>query len=562
MKALSKNNFIIILIGSLLLVVAGLKMFSHLYLYKDVLCWDEVLYMFRGINITEKVPKGWGPLYGFWYFILAVFQSKLGTLDLVSLNYLNFKILAIACPVLLYIFMVLKRVHPIAAFVISAGYLISTVNTSTWPHISHFTFMFLMLGLIKSHFFKSRLIQWVIILTTVFLTSYARPELFLAFVLLFLAFIVFLVIKKFKFSIAEYAVLLFGFAFIFLVQYKMGIAMFAETSGGTGEYSRDVFAFGQHFAINYFQWHDIDQELWRYWTPYFDKYFVDEGSLVSSGLTNPQMFFKHLITNCGRLLHNTLEYITDALLLGRIFHFPLWLKLIVVGGFVAVSVYIGRSIRDFIHFLKTSEHGFILMVLLFFAAPTYVACVLIYARDHYILLQMPFYLCAIGFIFFLRDDDKSGMPLNALVIIGVGLFLILFAPSKNKIKYFDLWQHKTETYNYKAIKELQQLDVSNFTKEEPVYLLENAGGMSIFTMQPAIQSLVPPINTDSVLFEQLLLDREIDMVFITPSMKKDPIMNTYNDWRLFIEKPEKYNFKKHPIENSATYFLVKNELFN
>jgi len=422
--------------------------------------------------------------------------------------------------------------------------------------------MFLMLGMIKSHFFKSRLIQWVIILATVFLTSYARPELFLAFALLFVAFVGFLILKRFKFSIGEYAILLFGFGFIFLVQYKMGIAMFAETSGGTGAYSRDLFAFGQHFAINYFPWFDTDQELWRDWIPYFEKYFVDEGSLISSGLTNQPMFFKHLLTNCGRLLHNTLDYISDAVLLGRIFNFPLWLKLILIGGFLAVSIYIGRSFKNFIYFLRNSEHGFILMVLLFFAAPTYVACVLIYARDHYILLQMPFYLCAIGFIFFLKEENTNGVQLNALAIIGVGIFLILFAPSKGKIQYFDLWQHKTETYNYKAIKHLQSLDLSDYSIEDNLNILENEGGLSIYTMRKEINPNIPAFNVDSLSIEELLLVDEIDMVFMTPSMKKDPVMKAYKNWDKFVAQPKDYNFRKMPIEGSSTYFLVKNEVLD
>jgi hypothetical protein len=545
------------LLGAALLIVAGLKMFVHLHEYKDVLCWDEAAYMRGGVSITQKIPKGWGPLYSFWYFLLLIGQKVFASIDLLKLNYLNFKILAITGPVLLYLFMLLKRVHPIAAFVISAGYLMSAVNTSTWPHISHFTFMVLLIGLIISHFFKSRLMQWMIILVTVFLTSYARPELFLAFAMLLLAFVVYLVLNKFKFSKVEYAFAFFGFGFIFLVQYKMGIAMLADTSGGTGSFPRDVFAFGQHFAINYFQWYNIEEELWRDWVPYFEKYFENKGSLLSSGLTNPPMLIKHITTNIGRLTHNTLQYIADSVLLGRIFNFPLWLKLGLIAGFLAMAIYIGRSFKTFLHFLWTSEQGFLLMVLLFFAAPTYVACVLIYARDHYILLQMPFYLCAIGFIFFLKNKESEGQQLNSIAILLIGLFVIVFIPNKEQITYFDLWQNRSQPHNYYAVQKLKTLDYSRYSKEHPINMLENEGGLSIFTMKPEIMPGIPPFNTDSISFPELLEKKQYELLFITPSMVKDPILKTYENWDDFVSNPEKYNFRNVPIEGIESYFLIK-----
>jgi hypothetical protein len=80
------------LLGAALLIVAGLKMFVHLHEYKDVLCWDEAAYMRGGVSITQKIPKGWGPLYSFWYFLLLIGQKVFASIDLLKLNYLNFKI--------------------------------------------------------------------------------------------------------------------------------------------------------------------------------------------------------------------------------------------------------------------------------------------------------------------------------------------------------------------------------------------------------------------------------------------------------------------------------------
>jgi hypothetical protein len=210
-----------------------------------------------------------------------------------------------------------------------------------------------------------------------------------------------------------------------------------------------------------------------------------------------------------------------------------------------------------VQFLWTSEQGFVLMVLLFFAAPTYVASVLIYARDHYILLQMPFYLCAVGFIFFLKNKNSERWQTNTVAVLLIGLFVIIFIPNRGKNSYFDLWQNRTDTHNYHAIKHLLKLDYTGYSKENPIQMLENEGGLSIYTMKQEIMPGIPPFNTDSITFVELLEQKNIELVFITPSIVKDPILNTYQYWDEFVQHPEQYQFRKEAIEGTQSYFLIK-----
>jgi hypothetical protein len=337
----------------------------------------------------------------------------------------------------------------------------------------------------------------------------------------------------------------------------MGVAMLAKSATDSNTFSRDVFAFGQHFAINYIRWNGLNQELWRDWVPYFEQNFEDKGSLISSGLTNVPMFAKHIFANIIGLLNKVLQNIADSVMFGRIFNLPLWIKIIVLAGFLSVSIFIGRSMKSLIHFLWTSEHGFLLMVFLFFAAPSYVACVLIFPREHYILLQMPFYLAFIAFIFFLVFKNSGGFQLNLIAILFLGVFVLLFIPNKERLTYFDFFQNRTETPNNRALEQLRSYKYERYSKENKLQMLENEGGLSVYTMKEEVLSNIPLYNTDSLTFFEFMDKSNIELIYVTPSIISDPILKTYPFWEEFINNPEEFNFKKLPIEGIDPYFLIK-----
>lgn len=556
-----KNVWIVLFTGACLIILFGWLFFLNLHHYKDILCWDEALYMWRGLGIPQKIPKGWAPFYGAWYLIEAIGQKIFTQINLVKLYYLNFKVLAIANAVLFFMFFTLKKVHPAAAFFIGAGYFISAINLETWPHISHFCVMILLLGLIKSHFFKSWVMKWMIIITTVFLLSYARPEFYLSFLALSVVFVGWLIYKKFQIKKLDWVTLLGIGAFIFLVHFKMGGAMFSgNASVPTGEYSRDIFAFGQHFAFNYFTWNDIDSDFWLAWEPYFRDNFEVHESIFSTGMSNKEMFFKHLGSNIGGLFHNTLNAVTGIFMLDRILGLPFGLKISLAIISLALAFYFGLGFKRNFNHLITSEHGFIILVFFLFAAPTVIASVLIYPRDHYLMLQLPFYISIIAFTFFRAD---SFVLRNTTVgILTMGAFLFIFIPNRNNVHYFDLWQNRKVSGNYLAIQELKSLDFSHCaTSDQPCMLLENEGGMSIYVENKQLLSTIPAKNTEDLAIEDYLDSRHVNLVFVTESLKKDPILSEIEGWSIWLNPTGNTPWEKLAIEGSEDYFLVKKGTF-
>ncbi|MEZ5007878.1 MAG: hypothetical protein R2753_06975 [Chitinophagales bacterium] len=556
-----KNLLVVLLTGVLFIVIFGYLFFLNLHQHKDILCWDEVLYMWRGLGIPQKIPKGWAPIYGAWYLVEAIGQKIFTEINLVKLYYLNFKILAIAAATLLFVFFTLKKVHPVAAFFIAVGYFISSINLETWPHISHFCVVILMMGMIKSHFFKSWVMKWLIVITTVFLLSYARPEFYLSFLALSVLFIGWLIFQKFQIKKLDWLALLGIGAFVFFVHYKMGGVMFSgNTAVPENGYSRDIFAFGQHFALNYFTWNDIDSDFWLAWEPYFRDNFEVHGSIFSTGMSNQEMFFKHLGSNLGGLFYNTLDEVSGVFFLDKILRFPFWLKISLAIIAIALGLYFGKGLKRNFQHLISSEHGFIVLVFFLFAAPTVVASILIYPRDHYLMLQIPFYISIIAFVFFRTETYVARDTTIGILLIGA--FLFMLTPNKSKINYFDLWQNKTVSSNYLAINKLKALDFGSCSSiKEPCMLLENEGGLSIYVENKQLLSTIPETNTNHLAIQDYLDSLNTAIIFVTNSLLKDPILTKVEGWEAFIAAPENAQWKELEIEGTEDYFLVKEGMF-
>ena len=90
-------------IGSILIILLGIKMFWGLSGVMDVLLWDESFYLKHGVNLQKKIPINWGPFYSFWYYLLHFFEN-----DKVSLYYLNFKLMSILPIVAAFWFFLLR----------------------------------------------------------------------------------------------------------------------------------------------------------------------------------------------------------------------------------------------------------------------------------------------------------------------------------------------------------------------------------------------------------------------------------------------------------------------
>lgn len=530
--------------GLALLTVAGLKMLHDLPAWKDMILWDEAFYMLKGLDIFNKIPKEWGPAYGLWYKLLSYIRE-----DLVQLYYSNFRILVISGGLALFGALLLRRVHPLAAFLLAGLYLISPINTGTWPYISHFCVLIIWLAVGLSAISRSMPVQWMAFAAAALLLSYARPEFYLSFLLLLLPLGISLMRHRTALGRLETYVGAAFIAFVVAGHYLMGFGLFEQGPLFKGsQYTRQVFAFGQHYAINAGEWNGI-RHAWLAWEGIFAEKFEVSTSLFATISSNFPEFWKHVAANISHYVQWTFGYLSGVLFAGSVTGGSL---IAVRLGWLAVVVFlVVRFVRPgrVLPFVEPANR-IALFSLAVLALPAAISCVLIYPRDHYLLLQMPLLLFAIALFFPAGEGGKQVSRLAA--VAGAGILLAAMAPSGGKVTYFDHWDGRTDTRNYQAIQYLRGLEI-----EQPTQLLENEGGLTVYAGQPQLRSVFPV----DLRYEGSLADyvaaQPVGIIFVSTLLLEDPNLEGDRPWQDFLADPSVLSFRRQELPGTDAYLLIR-----
>ena len=107
------NDWFVIFI----LFVSGWKYIYGLEKILDIGLYDESNYLYSGVKLfSNGFPDAESaPLYTIWYYLLSLLQP-----DIIELYFLNYKILTVLPPILLYILLRKQKVQIIPSVIISS----------------------------------------------------------------------------------------------------------------------------------------------------------------------------------------------------------------------------------------------------------------------------------------------------------------------------------------------------------------------------------------------------------------------------------------------------------
>jgi hypothetical protein len=151
----SSKNIGHYLFGTILLFACGFKLYHGIQDTVDIQYADEAAYMRFGLNLFDKLNRDWGPMYTIWYKCLSFI-----TTDTIQLYYINYVTTSILIGVLLYVFLLRISVHHVFALLISFSVLVSDLNVSVWPRISHFCIVLCLVALIIITFIKNNIYKF------------------------------------------------------------------------------------------------------------------------------------------------------------------------------------------------------------------------------------------------------------------------------------------------------------------------------------------------------------------------------------------------------------------
>lgn len=516
------------------LIGLSLWMMSDLELNADFLLWDEMEYELSGLALFEKINRTWGPFYALWYKLLSFFES-----DTIRLYYLNYRLVTLL-PVLMFFFFLRRiKISYSIALILSSGFLFSSILFESWPKISHYCFVVIMTTLLVSTYFKNPIFKTLLFIATTLLLSYARPEFYLAF-LLMIIYLVFLIYKERKQINKSIVVgIMVLIVFIFGVQKKMGVPL--------GNSERIVYALVQHLAYNHNTWNNTDADFWLTGNiTLLSALKTDCEGLYPCMWLNRELVLKHGFQNIFNYFKNSTDFIADIFIPQSVFYWHGWTKVLFV--FMLLLHVLFYRQYDFSQLRRYKTE---VILLLIFSFPAVFSSFVIYPRTHYFILQLPlfFLLLFVPLTGYYRGLSESKW--SSLKYIFIAAFLMfLIMPNGSRFNHYDLFRKHKSLRNTKSIEILKNLDI-----EEEVHVLDNDGGINNLLTPNYTWVLAAQKDTT---FNAWVDKMQVNMIYVTQHLTRD--MRYYEDgeWNAFVQNPKGY--KRFDVNEFNEYLLIKEDL--
>lgn len=519
------------------LILAGIKLTFLLENAIDITLYDESNYLYSGVNLIHNgFPHAEGaPLYVLWYCALSLFQP-----DRVELYYLNYRILSICVPLLMYLLLRKYRVPTPGAFLFSAYFLISFSNLPLWPKPSSLSLLIILISFIINTYIRSYSTSTLLMCMSALIASFVRPEIFLTCILLFLFYCVLIIsqyrhihIKKEIFPLLVFIIL------SSLLFTAFGFPAFVSEKG------RSFMAFGQHFSINWVNWTHSDLNPLTNWMDIVTDNFGNIQTISEAFLASPLLFFKHMFSNIIEFP----KTLTTLLFIHYNVIFPLTHKLLwIVEGFLFILIVMlysflvrGRWIND----LRINFTGYkkIMAHFVCFIIPGVLSSLIFYPRGHYLLFLAVFIMVTLSLLVVKNIIGKNDYK----HVLAAGSLVLALTPCLSD--YQSIPVGKAGNENITTIKFIQSLNIKS-----KVYLLESEGGFHIYLGDNFVR--VPEYDKKTNFFD-FLKKKQINMIVLSDTLKYDKRFAGDKEWNLFLQNYSTLSYKKLLIPHTKRAVFVK-----
>lgn len=525
-------------LDAVLLLVLGVLGWVHtsgIQSFVDIGLYDESGYLHGGISIrTAGIPGPQSaPLYALWYHVLSLFSS-----DTVALYYLNFKVVTVALALMFFLWLRVNDVPSAFAYCCSIGVLVAGANFSTWPKVSHFAVLVLLAGFIVGSTLNDDRRAAAVISISALLASYVRPEFSLGFVLLvgilaLLSARAMVHAHSFKPGILPASVLMAALVMVGCLGFPVGG-------------NRSMVAFGQHYAINWVNWHNDQRNPWTNFDTIVRADFGEVSSPFAALLANPRAVGHHVLENIRHLPNAVNAMVSQsyphsqpnntALILGLGLLLFTGIVLTNRGAVARVSSRIRQNGRRF-----RTVGALVLVTLL----PVIVSILVIAPRLHYLVVLWVLLGGAGVVLLFRNADDSTELRFPVLAAL-----LLIPLATMRPLSTFQ------RTVQQPVVKTVQLLRSLGITAE--VHVLEAEGGYGIYVGRN--YERVDEYSKKEP-FDSFLAKRSINMIVVSGGLRKDTRFEKDPEWTAFVEDPSRRGFTTLEIPDvSDRYILVRSDI--
>jgi hypothetical protein len=273
-----------IALGALFLAVCGWKFTFGLDYVLDLRLGDETKYLAYATGyLPGPLLPEWSPLYVYFYKLEHLLAH-----DPVALFFLHEKLLATLLPIAFFVFLASRAVPFFLALGCSVYLMISVADLPVGPKTLHLALAVMFLALALFVRLGKNPLRCGMLIAAAGVLSLIRAEFLIPLGALTL-YAAYLAFTKRRPDWRLLSAIAGGLLVVAALFASLGSPLF----GG-----RSMFAFAQHFALNYASWEKLPQDPWTAdYQTIFHRVFGDAGSVPAAFFANPPAFLHHVLTN-------------------------------------------------------------------------------------------------------------------------------------------------------------------------------------------------------------------------------------------------------------------------
>ncbi|MBF5045218.1 hypothetical protein FGE12_22630 [Aggregicoccus sp. 17bor-14] len=536
----------------LALALVCLRALGSLEAARDLTLWDEADYLRRGLALPQRglpAPE-WGPLHSLLYLALAQL-----TPDPVALHDLAYRLL-VTLPTL-GLFLCARRARiPRALALLGALLFLASGAPHVAPRPSLLA-LAVVLGGLWVALAPGRSLEGACAALglSLLLACYARPELFLSFVLLSLLLLARLLVRARR-GEARGPLVRLGLSYG-----ALALALLAVLGNPAADRTgRRLYAFCQHYALGEVQRSHLDLEPWGQCDAVMQRSFGEVHSVREAARANPHAFWVHLRDNLqaypGASLELMLRGASHASLLvpappspARRAH-----ALLLAGmalGLLALGVQALR--RPGVLERMSGGHGVVPLALVLAAVllPSALSSVLLHPREHYLVLQgvlLP--LCVLGLAAAAAGMGREE-PRGAGALAGaLAVALIPAAPLLGPLV------PSSQPVQRQVVAALRETAEGLSPQAGPLGVLEAQGGYDVYLGRGAVR-VSPTQRLPGESFEAFLERRHVRLAVLEPQLVHAPQLAQDPDFRAFLAEPEDFGFHTRALPGTGRVLAVR-----
>lgn len=512
------------------LAAIAVKYFYNAPQFLDIDLFDETTYLYSGVRLPQLGMRdaSYGPLYALWFFLLS-----LATPDRIVLFYLNFYLLTTGVAVSLYLVLRSNQVPIWLSSIFAVLLLVSTVNVDTFPRVSHFALIILLVSLALAS--RVRSVGVALAMATVggLLASFSRAEHGINFAL-GAALLVGLALWQRQQLDRPSRVAIAGTVLILAV----GILVMGNPLAvGEAGSERSFSAFLQHFAANQVFHNPNGMDPWTSVAFIKPLFFPTAQSVPQAFAENPSAFMQHVRWNASALTTEFIPKIFTSHYLWVPSMDRLSLALLLVA--MALLFFFRRRVV-----LENIKRRWVVLFFLTLSFGLMMGTSLItMPREIYLLRPVAFLLAILGIL--LTGGTATTLPCRKAVLV-TGVFALALIPP------MVLGGART-TPNLTIIQYLRELNIN-----KPAHVLTAEGSYGWYVDDRYTNFPVEDIAARSA--DEYLAQNGINMIVLTPRLAQDVRYTSSPMWQQLVQDPAALGFVEYAIPGTDARLLVHETL--